>query len=101
MAKFIDVFLKCFRGGKSQNQAKFGDAGYDLFCADGFILKSMEPTGISTGVALEIPRGVYGRVAPKSGLGLRGVDVLGGVIDSSYRGVIEVILINFFNMPSF
>jgi dUTP pyrophosphatase len=44
---------------------------------------------------LEIPEGYYGRIAPRSGLALKqGIDVLGGVIDASYRGEIGVILVN-------
>lgn len=48
-----------------------------------------------TGIAVAIPDGYYGRVAPRSGLALRhGIDVLAGVIDSDYRGEIYVILVN-------
>ena len=49
-----------------------------------------------TGISISIPRGYYGRVAPRSGLALRdGIDVLAGVIDAGYRGEVGVILINF------
>lgn len=48
-----------------------------------------------TGIAVAIPEGYYGRIAPRSGLALNGaIDVLAGVIDSDYRGEIKVILIN-------
>jgi dUTP pyrophosphatase len=48
-----------------------------------------------TGIAMEIPEGYYGRVAPRSGLALKfGIDVLAGVVDSDYRGEILVILQN-------
>ena len=44
---------------------------------------------------MAIPKGYYGRIAPRSGLALRdGIGVLGGVVDSGYRGEIGVILIN-------
>ena len=49
---------------------------------------------ISTGIALEIPEGYYGRIAPRSGLSIKGVDVLAGVIDRDYTGEIKVVLIN-------
>lgn len=48
-----------------------------------------------TGLVVAIPAGHYGRIAPRSGLAVKhGIDVLAGVIDSDYRGEIQVILIN-------
>ena len=43
----------------------------------------------------EIPRGCYGRIAPRSGLSIReSIDVTGSVTDADYRGKIKVILVN-------
>jgi dUTP pyrophosphatase len=51
---------------------------------------------VPTGLAVAIPKGWYGRLAPRSGLALKhGIDVLAGVIDNDYRGEIKVILVNF------
>lgn len=44
---------------------------------------------------MAIPQGFYGRIAPRSSLGFRMVDVGAGVVDSDYRGEISVILYNF------
>ena len=50
---------------------------------------------VKTDLALEIPEGYYGRMAPRSGLALKnGIDVFAGVVDSSYRGSINAILYN-------
>jgi dUTP pyrophosphatase len=39
--------------------------------------------------------GFYGRIAPRSGLAVRhGIDTLAGVVDSDYRGEVNVLLIN-------
>lgn len=76
-------------------QGKPGDAGYDLTAVKGGYLESWERADFGTGIAVAIPEGYVGYIKPRSGLALRaGIDVLGGVIDSGYRGEIRVILIN-------
>lgn len=50
---------------------------------------------IPTGLAVALPEGTYGRIAPRSGLAFKsGLDVMAGVIDVDYRGEIGVILVN-------
>jgi predicted ABC-type transport system involved in lysophospholipase L1 biosynthesis ATPase subunit len=47
---------------------------------------------LHTGIAVEIPEGYYGQIAGRSSLGKQGYVVLGGVVDSSYRGEVSVLL---------
>lgn len=48
-----------------------------------------------TDLAIALPAGVYGRVAPRSGLAWKNsIDVGAGVIDEDYRGNVGVILFN-------
>lgn len=76
-------------------QATDRAAGYDLFSAESILIGPQERRLIKTNVAIEIPFGYYGRIAPRSGLAYKnGIDVLAGVIDSDYRGDIGVILLN-------
>merc|ERR1719440_795914 len=43
-----------------------------------------------------IPEGLYGRVAPRSGLAVKkGLDVGAGVVDADYRGNVGVVLFNY------
>lgn len=71
------------------------DAGADLFSIEDCLIRPGERRPVSTGISLEIPEGYYGRIAPRSGLAAKsGIDVLAGVLDSSYRGEIKVILLN-------
>ena len=52
---------------------------------------------ISTGIKIMIPKGYEGQIRPRSGLALkRGITILNtpGTIDSDYRGIVKVILIN-------
>ena len=71
------------------------DAGLDLYADDYYVIDSKERNLIGTSIAIEIPDGYMARIAPRSGLSFKkGLDVMAGIIDSSYRGEIKVILIN-------
>jgi dUTP pyrophosphatase len=76
-------------------RADTGSAGYDVLSRVDLNISPGHRALIPTGFAIEIPSDHYGRIAPRSGLANKnGLDVLGGVIDSSYRGEVHVILIN-------
>jgi dUTP pyrophosphatase len=71
------------------------DAGADLYSLESVVIPPLGRSLIKTGISLQIPEGWYGRIAPRSGLAAKyGIDVLAGVIDSSYRGEICVVLHN-------
>jgi dUTP pyrophosphatase len=70
-------------------------AGLDLHSIEPVRLMPKERALVRTGLAVSIPEGHYGRIAPRSGLATRsGVDVLAGVIDADYRGEIQCLLYN-------
>lgn len=70
-------------------------AGLDLFSIEVVNLQSRERKLVRTGLAVAIPEGFYGRIAPRSGLATKnGIDVLAGVIDADYRGEIQCLLHN-------
>lgn len=80
---------------KPPRTPKSGDAGHDLFSCTSVLIPSLGRAVVNTGVALEIPEGVVGLIWPRSGYANDfGLDVLAGVVDSSYRGEIKVILFN-------
>lgn len=73
-------------------RANAGDAGLDLYAIEKDLVLS-DVRRVRTGIAVAIPEGYYGRIAPRSGLARKnGVSVYGGVLDSSYRGEILVLL---------
>lgn len=83
------------RDAKTPERSNPTDAGADLHSVESVMIHPGERKVVGTGVALEIPEGFYGRVAPRSGLAAKhGVDVLAGVVDSSYRGEIKVVILN-------
>jgi dUTP pyrophosphatase len=70
-------------------------AGYDLFSLYNYTLYPHQRLLVQTGIAMEIPEGYYGRIAPRSGLAMKkGIDIMAGVIDSDYRGELGVLLLN-------
>ena len=70
-------------------------AGLDLYSIEAVSLQPRERRLIKTGLAVDIPEGYYGRLAPRSGLATqKGIDVLAGVIDADYRGEIGCLLYN-------
>lgn len=78
-------------------RAHTGDAGVDLYAREDTTLPSGGWAAVPTGVAVAIPDGHVGLVAPRSGLAVRNaISVVNGpgVIDSGYRGEIKAVLIN-------
>jgi dUTP pyrophosphatase len=78
--------------------ARLGDAGADLTARSDAVLRCRGGRAlVPTGVAVAIPPGYAGLVLPRSGLALRhGITCLNapGLIDSGYRGELQVILVN-------
>ena len=70
-------------------------AGLDVCSIEDIELGPKQRGMAKTGLAVAIPIGFYGRIAPRSGLASKhGLDVLAGVIDSDYRGEICCLLYN-------
>jgi dUTP pyrophosphatase len=74
-----------------------GDAGLDLYALEDTELPPGARAQVQTGIAVEIPPGHAGLVLPRSGLAARhGIALVNapGLIDSGYRGEIQVLLLN-------
>ena len=76
----------------------WGDLAADVYAA---VAATLAPCGtagsvqaISTGIALEFPATHGALVEDRSGLAVRGVTTLAGVIDPGYRGEIRVVVTN-------
>ena len=85
-------------------KAYTGDAGWDLY-ADNLEELRLSPGDrllIPTGCSFVIPEGYYGRLADRSSIAWKhGCHVLAGVIDSSYRGEVKVVITNLSPTPFF
>ncbi len=70
-------------------------AGLDIYSIEEISIEPKQRILARTGLAVAVPIGFYGRVAPRSGLAVKnGLDVLAGVIDSDYRGELCCALLN-------
>lgn len=72
-------------------------AGLDLQSVEDCIIKPKSFECISVGLRIELPKGSFGLICPRSGLGSKGIIPMSGVIDSDYTGVIKVVLFNHSN----
>ena len=76
-------------------KADEGSAGYDVFATEHDDIDPAHRKLIDTGIRIEIDKWHYLRVAPRSGLSVtKEMDIGAGVIDSSYRGILKILLIN-------
>ena len=70
-------------------------AGLDIYAIEDLTIQPGDRALALTGLAVVIPEGYYGRLAPRSGLATKeGLDTLAGVIDADYRGEIRCLLYN-------
>ncbi len=73
---------------------EFGDLAADLYASAGLIIEPGATVAVPTGVAMEFPSTHGALVEDRSGLALKGVTTLAGVIDPGYRGEIRVVVAN-------
>ena len=76
-----------------------GDAGFDLFACAGLTINPGDTVAVPTGIQMAIPAGYVGLIWDKSGIALRGVHRLAGVVDAGYRGEVKVVLTNLGKEP--
>jgi len=81
------------------HKGMFGDLAADLFAVAGVTLDTGATVAVATGVAMEFPSSHGALVEDRSGLAVRGVTTLAGVIDPGYRGEIKVVMTNLSAAP--
>ena len=89
------------------NYATIGSAGMDLRAnlpdiSIPLTLMPMEQKIIPTGIYVELPKGTFGMITPRSGLAAKysiSITNSPGVIDETFRGQIQIILINLGKYP--
>ncbi|KAI0970323.1 deoxyuridine 5'-triphosphate nucleotidohydrolase [Xylaria arbuscula] len=70
-------------------------AGYDLYSSQATTVPARGKVLVDTDIAIAVPAGTYGRVAPRSGLASKhSIQTGAGVIDADYRGQVKILLFN-------
>jgi dUTP pyrophosphatase len=73
---------------------EYGDLAADLYASQGLIIEPGVTVPVPTGVAMEFPSTHGALVEDRSGLAVKGITTLAGVIDPGYRGEIRVVVTN-------
>ena len=81
------------------HRGPYGDLAADVSAVEAIELGPGEIKAIPTGLAFEFPPEFGALVEDRSGLALKGITTLAGVIDPGYRGELKVVLINLGREP--
>ena len=84
--------------GQEQERIISGSAGYDLHTTEETIISPHSRKLVATGIAITVPAGTYGRIAPRSRMSVKySIEVGVGVIDEDYSREVKVLFINHSN----
>ena len=78
---------------------EFGDLAADLYAVERATLEAGATLPVATGVAMQFPSTHGALVEDRSGLAVRGITTLAGVIDPGYRGELKIVLTNLTSEP--
>ncbi len=91
--KYFEV-KKLTDSSQVPTKGHLSDAGWDLYANENVKLWPEETKLISTGVAIQLPKGFVGLIWDRSSMGVKGIHRHAGVIDCGYRGEVKVCLHN-------
>jgi deoxyuridine 5''-triphosphate nucleotidohydrolase (dut) len=92
MSDQVLLIKPLIEGAKAPVRGTAYAAGYDVYSTCSCAIEKDVVTEIRIGFAMAIPKGCYAKFEARSSLAREGVVVLGGVIDSDYRGEVIVLL---------
>ena len=75
-------------------KATIGSAGYDVFAYNDQLIPKNSVRRVSCGFKMKMDPGLYAQLKTRSSYALKNLTVEAGVIDSDFRGVVEVCLRN-------
>lgn len=86
---------KLDRNAKIPTRTYPTDAGLDLYALEDTTILVGETKLVKTGVAIQVPEGYVGMIKSRSSLGIKGLQVGAGVVDTDYAGDLSVVIHNF------
>lgn len=90
-------FVKHTQNAVEPTKADSNSNGFDLYSTEVVSIKPGETKMVNTGISIELPNNVLAFVTPRSGLAAKyGISVTNspGLIDTGYRGLIKVLMLN-------
>jgi dUTP pyrophosphatase len=86
-------------------KAHYNDAGFDVYATSDITIYPGQVVKHPLNIRLKIPADSYISIESKSGLGVKGLLVYAGVIDSGYSGIVHAVFSNIkmvdeFNKPN-
>ena len=87
-------FKKLLPNAEAPVRATEGSVRYNLFSAVFKAIELQECDVVPTDIALIAHPGIYPRIAPRSSLAIKNMDVGAGVVDADYRGNIKIVIMN-------
>lgn len=96
--EFFKIEVELLNDGKIPFKANQTDAGFDLFATSDVTIYPGQVQKHPLNIKFKLPRGTWGEIASKSGLGSKGLLVYAGVIDQEYRGIPHVVMSNIWVM---
>ena len=77
----------------------WGDLAADLYSVHAATVEPHKTALVATGLAMAFPENYGALVEDRSGLAVKGITTLAGVIDPGYRGELKVVLTNVTDAP--
>lgn len=90
----MNKFMKLDPRAQTPRTASTGAAGADLYAIEDYTIRPGQIVTLPLGFATELDHDIHGRIESRSGMAIKGLVVLTGVIDSDYRGEWKVIMQN-------
>lgn len=91
--KTIQVFLRDERAiAPTRNKAT--DAGLDLYAMEDKFIELGSTAIVRTGVSVNIPTGMVGKIEDRSSLASKGLRTGAGVVDTGYSGEVGIVIHN-------